>query len=234
MAWRVGRGDDLFCRKDVSYFYASESGIYFEDLMCPPVSLLARHWPGHLLNLYGTIKSLLAGEEGGCPGARLIMSPERPLPALLRLAFSGEEMLCRRKCPLFRFLRRKEGGCLFIRALTGTPTWVCRCKSREKGCCVAGSRYPGPAFMAVVNRCAITVLLIEFMNYDILLSVPVVLCTYFFSVYTQPTKANTNILVYACTRTKRKMDTRCCCFFLWRGICIHRRASFLLVLHKIK
>lgn len=43
MAWRVGRGDDLFCRKDVSYFYASESGIYFEDLMCPPVSLLARH-----------------------------------------------------------------------------------------------------------------------------------------------------------------------------------------------
>lgn len=45
---------------------------------------------------------------------------------------------------------------------------------------MAGSRYPGPAFMAVVNRCAITVLLIEFMNYDILLSVPVVLCTYFF------------------------------------------------------
>lgn len=146
----------------------------------------------------------------------------------------GGKMLCRRKCPLFRFLRRKEGGCLFIRALTGTPTWVCRCKSREKGCCVAGSRYPGPAFMAVVNRCAITVLLIEFMNYDILLSVPVVLCTFFFSVYTQPTKANTNKLTYACTRTKRKMDTRCCCFFLWRGICIHRRASFLLVLHKIK
>lgn len=185
--------------------------------MCPPVSLLARHWPGHLLNLYGTINRLLAGEEGlsWCAVYNVSRAPSTCAPAfrihgkncfvVANVPVTGRVIFCFFFFIIWRWLQyysetyrhanmSVQGQVLCKWLLHGRQKvpW-----SNVYGCC-----------KQMCNYCSLNWI------YELwYTSFSTYLPGHIFAVYTQLTIANTNKLTYACARTKCRMDTNCSCFF---------------------